>query len=56
MKTDFQRVNPTWEQIKNTRHIIQNMSDIFLKYLRHIFSASENPFEIRGKKRTKKTA
>ena len=29
MKTDFQRVNPTWEQIKNTRHIIQNMSDIF---------------------------
>ena len=29
MKTDFQCVYPTWEQIKNTRHIFQNMSDLF---------------------------
>ena len=29
VKTDFQCVYPTWEQIKNTRHIFRNMSDIF---------------------------
>ena len=29
MKTGFQCIYPTWEQIKNTRHIFQNMSDLF---------------------------
>ena len=29
MKTGFQCVYPTWEQRKNTRHIFQNMSDLF---------------------------
>ena len=29
MKTNFQSVIPHWEQRKNTRHIIQNMSDLF---------------------------
>ena len=29
MKTIFQHVIPTWEQVKNTRHIFRNMSDIF---------------------------
>ena len=29
LKTGFQCVYPTWEQRKNTRHIIQNMSDLF---------------------------
>ena len=29
MKTGFQFVYPTWEQRKNTRHIFQNMSDLF---------------------------
>ncbi len=29
VKTNFQCVNPTWEQRKNTRHIFRNMSDLF---------------------------
>ena len=29
VKTDFQLINPTWEQIKIMSDIIQNMSDIF---------------------------
>ena len=29
VKTNFQRVIPTWEQIKIMSDIIQNMSDIF---------------------------
>ena len=29
MKTGFQCVYPTWEKRKNTRHIFQNMSDLF---------------------------
>ena len=29
VKTNFQCVNPAWEQGKNTRHIFRNMSEIF---------------------------
>ena len=29
MKTGFQCVYHTWEKRKNTRHIFQNMSDLF---------------------------
>ena len=29
VKTNFQCVNPAWEQGKNTRHIFRNMSDLF---------------------------
>ena len=29
VKTNFQRVIPCWEKRKNTRHIIENMSEKF---------------------------
>ena len=29
VKTNFQAITPRWEQIKNTRHIFQYISDIF---------------------------
>ena len=38
LKTDFQRVNPTWEQRKNISEIIQNMSDI-IRNMSDIFFA-----------------
>ena len=39
LKTDFQRVKPTWEQRKNISEIIQNMSDI-IRNMSDIFFAS----------------